>query len=1176
MARLFNAEVMGFFALPPAVGTMVSQWLRPPDDKDALWRLLDPCAGEGAAARQIADLVGGNCQTWGVELSPRRAAQAATVLDQVHNTAWASVRTNDKSVSVLYLNPPYDHDLDSNERRLEIGFLRKSLSLLVYDGILVYVIPQHLLGYQDAARLLAGHFKDLVVRRFPDGEYERFKQVIVFARRKQYSTPTNEAISAIRVLRDTNLPTLEQVASPWPLSVPLAPSKARFARVDISEFEMVAHAIKSSPWPAEMLTALASQSQQTYHPPLPLKTGHVAMLLSAGLMGRVTINQDGERLLVKGRVVKKQTATEVENEKDVTTTILRDKFVTTVGIVTKDEVQVVDNEASLTGFMEKYGKSLAEHVLANRPVYDLKSATDFEWRTVSALGLTRLPLPGQKPGLLPAQKHLAIALARTMRQQGKALLQGEMGVGKTTIALADIELLDAYPAIVICPPHLVDKWQREAEEVIPGVQARILARIGKLPGENRDVNDVRQFMADYADGQLGHKAIAIVSETMAKSGPGWKAGVTFRYRLPNPMHAADQHSAELALLRREKFRAAVREYKEAQVSFRESLKSGEEPNVLERQRAVMTEKRQAALGIAIRIPVCPNCGRPRTAGELKNAGVCQGHVQGWAHDHDDGHRIHDDNEQPVWVWNNEDDTAPSCNAAQHDFGRGRYRRWSLAEYIKSQVPRGFFKMLIADEVHEYRSKSSDRGVAFHQLVGATRYQLALTGTVYGGKSTSIFNLMYRLDFGNTVQDFPFNGEKPWAKQYGVLETRIYGGKNVSADDYSKFNARERRHVKVTEKPGVSPAILGRMIDNVIFLTLKDLGVSLPPYHEEMVTFALPEALKSQYRGMESDLRSRARRNHKWLSTWLQWSLARPNSAFRDEVVIKRERDDEGNVVSQREVMILPAMVSSQANGEPDPTDLLPKEEWLVNFVKAERAAGRKVLVFVRQSGTRDIQPRLKSILSHAGLRTDVLRSNINTRRREAWINRRAPGLDALICNPRLVQTGLDLVQFSTVVFYEIQYDLYVIWQSMRRVWRLGQDQPVRVVFTAYEDTLEANAIQLMGKKMKAAQLLYGDEVGGAIVSDDDDGNFLLELARSVLDGEQLPDFKTLFSTVQDQGETTSPLGSPTMTSVRVPVFTQEQLRKLWLESKQRKAERQQRRARRAPTPVVGQAQLSLF
>ena len=1175
MARLINAEVMGFFALPPVVGTMISRWLRPPDDKDALWRLLDPCAGEGAAARQIADLVGGNCQTWGVELSPRRAAQAATVLDQVHNTAWAAVRASDKSVSMLYLNPPYDHDLDGNERRLEIEFLRRSLSSLVYDGLLVYVIPQHLLGYQNAARLLAGHFKDLVVRRFPEGEYERFKQVVVFARRRPHSTPTNEAINAIRVLRDTDLPTLEQVTDSWPLATPLAPCKARFRRVNISDFELVSQALQS-PWPTDMLAALTPQDQQTYTPPLPLKTGHVAMLLSAGLMGSVTIDQDGERLLVKGRVVKKQTRAEVADEKGKITTILRDKFVTTIGVVTQDEVQVIDNEGDLTGFMEKYGKPLAEHVLSNRPVYDLQSATDFEWQTVSALGLTRAALSGQKPGLLPAQKHLAIALARTLRQQGNALLQGEMGVGKTTIALADIELLDAYPAIVICPPHLVGKWQREAEAVIPGVQARILSRIGKLPGENRDVNDVRQFIADYASGKLGHKAIAIVSETMAKSGPGWQPGVAYRYRLPHPQNAGSEKFADLAQLRRETFHVAIQEYQKARVAFQTSLKSGDEPAILARQRVVMAQKRQAALASAMKFPVCPNCGQPRNTGELKNAGVCQERLQGWAHQ-SDGRRAYDDNGQPMWLWDATNEFAPLCNVGRHDFGRGRYRRWSIAEYIKSQAPRGFFKLLIADEVHEYRSKRSDRGVAFHQLIGATRYQLALTGTVYGGRSTSIFNLMYRLNFGSTVQDFRFNGEKQWAKQYGVLETRIYGGKGVSEDDdYSKFNARSRSRVTVTEKPGVSPAVLGRMINNVVFLTLQDLGVSLPPYREEMVTFALPAELAEQYRDMTSDLMSRAKSNRKWLSTWLQWSLARPNSAFRDEVVIKRERDSDGNVINEYEVMDLPAQVSLQTNGEPDPTDLLPKEEWLVNFVKAEQAAGRKVLVFVRQSGTRDIQPRLKSILSHAGLRTDVLRSNISTTRRETWINNRAPGLDALICNPRLVQTGLDLVQFSTVIFYEIQYDLYVIWQAMRRVWRLGQDQPVRVVFTAYEKTLEAQAIQLMGKKMKAAQLLYGDEVGGAIVPDDDDGNFLLELARSVLDGEQLPDFKTLFSTVQDQGETTSPLGSPTSTSVRVPVWTPERIQQFLLEEKQRRIARQQRRKRRAPTPVGGQAQLSLF
>jgi len=98
---------------------------------------------------------------------------------------------------------------------------------------------------------------------------------------------------------------------------------------------------------------------------------------------------------------------------------------------------------------------------------------------------------------------------------------------------------------------------------------------------------------------------------------------------------------------------------------------------------------------------------------------------------------------------------------------------------------------------------------------------------------------------------------------------------------------------------------------------------------------------------------------------------------------------------------------------------------------------------------------------------------------------------------------------------------------MRRVWRLGQTRPVKVVYAVYRGTMEEQALALMGRKMKAAQLLYGDEVGGAIVPEDS-GDFLTELAREVLRGAKLPDLKTLFA---EEGEVThSAVGCPTATS----------------------------------------------
>jgi hypothetical protein len=68
--------------------------------------------------------------------------------------------------------------------------------------------------------------------------------------------------------------------------------------------------------------------------------------------------------------------------------------------------------------------------------------------------------------------------------------------------------------------------------------------------------------------------------------------------------------------------------------------------------------------------------------------------------------------------------------------------------------------------------------------------------------------------------------------------------------------------------------------------------------------------------------------------------------------------------------------------------------------------------------------------------------------------------------------------------------------------------------------------------MRAAQLLYGDEVGGAIVPEDD-GDFLTQLARDILKGAKLDDLQSLFA--DDSRVSHSPLGCPTMPSASMPV-----------------------------------------
>jgi hypothetical protein len=98
-----------------------------------------------------------------------------------------------------------------------------------------------------------------------------------------------------------------------------------------------------------------------------------------------------------------------------------------------------------------------------------------------------------------------------------------------------------------------------------------------------------------------------------------------------------------------------------------------------------------------------------------------------------------------------------------------------------------------------------------------------------------------------------------------------------------------------------------------------------------------------------------------------------------------------------------------------------------------------------------------------------------------------------------------------------------------------QTQPAKAGFTVYKDAMEAQALALMGRKMRAAQTLYGDEVGGAIVPVEED-DFITELAREVLRGAELDDLQSLFA--DEMRVSNSPMGCPTeIIPVLIPVKT---------------------------------------
>jgi len=401
-----------------------------------------------------------------------------------------------------------------------------------------------------------------------------------------------------------------------------------------------------------------------------------------------------------------------------------------------------------------------------------------------------------------------------------------------------------------------------------------------------------------------------------------------------------------------------------------------------------------------------------------------------------------------------------------------------------------------DEVHQYKGFDSDQGYAMHHLAQAAEKVVALTGTIYGGKASSLFYLLFRLapEMGRAYVDPEATGQRrlrsrDWVSSYGILQ-RI---ETVTLDEDGRQTANSRSNVRFKELPGGSPAMLPWLLNRSVFLSLGDMGFPLPEYSEIPVSVPMApeqavryESLKEQ---LKEELKERLIRGDKsLLAGYLYALLFWPDSPRRAKVV---ECPRTGNVVAS-----VPGL----------PEDFVgPKEEEIIELCRQERAKGRRVLLLCQQTDTLDIQPEWKAMLEAVGLKAAILRAAPN--KREKWVEKQVKaGVDVIITHPRKVETGIDLLDFPTIVWMAIDYSVYTVLQASRRSWRIGQTEPVKVYFFAYEETIQEDALRLVAAKVAAALRVNGDTVGDDSLAELDDltsGDLVATLAKIITGDVQI-------------------------------------------------------------------------
>jgi len=423
--------------------------------------------------------------------------------------------------------------------------------------------------------------------------------------------------------------------------------------------------------------------------------------------------------------------------------------------------------------------------------------------------------------------------------------------------------------------------------------------------------------------------------------------------------------------------------------------------------------------------------------------------------------------------------------------RERIQRMAPIEFIGRYMG-GWFDFAIADELHQLAGDTA-QGNGLGVLGRAAKRLIALTGTLMGGYADDLFNIFYRMEPRTMVgEGFAYGGQgrRDFQQQYGVLETI----EKVRETDNACSRATKKT-IQVLKKPGASPLLFGKFLMNTTaFLSLEDIADNLPRYDESVLSVEMDEELAKAYEELEEDIKAsiRSHRGNKSLmSILLNTLLLYPDHPYGFDAIWARAFDPQ----AREYVRFLAATPVNLSEDR-----LFAKERALISDVSEELRQGRRCQIYATYTGEKDVTLRLETILRQAGFRVVVLRSSVPTEKREDWYERQLQaGVEVVVCHPKLVETGLDLLAFPTLYFYETGYSLHTLRQASRRSWRIGQRQPVRVKFVTYAGTMQETCLRLMGKKMLVALMLEGKFSGEGLMALDADEDLMSAMARELVE-----------------------------------------------------------------------------
>lgn len=789
---------------------------------------------------------------------------------------------------------------------------------------------------------------------------------------------------------------------------------------------------------------------------------------------------------------------------------------------------------NMDDYFMKYGSSLIDNLEKKlNPLVELKDTVD--------------EIAFLKKSYFPQQAAIVNGLMECMKHSSYAILNEDMGCGKTLQGMGIPEgffnkmimeknhisaeevykdsSLVKYRNIIMCPPHLVKKWKEAIQADIPYARVVIIKSIKelcRLKKQGKERTGKEFYILSKETGKLSYTYEPIPSQ-MKKKRP-----VIKRCKNCREVH-------RLSMMKQ--CACGSKEWKIEECNFQATglicpecgqllypadtetcIPSDQNRPLQPSDFATQTKANHICrnCGTALWQPACKPINKTlsfKPVSVRKKSWVKMTH---WANQAKK-------NKKTVWVHDKWKEQYIEENGLDRD--EITYpkvtgvRKYAVSRYIKKYL-RGYFDFAIFDEAHEYKGGGSAQGLAMHDLIKASRWQLALTGTIAGGYASHFFYLLFRLDprkmcsMGYTCDAA---GERRFVERYGTTATEyeVETGKN------GNYNTMSRGRMIGSPKcrPGISLSIFTDfLMDKAVFLNLSDMSSYLPPLNETVEYVELEDEIYDAYRNVRDKMKKamiEQELGNSILGSFLQFSLSYTDKPYGRSDVLS---PIDGDIIAE-----IPDLSYLTKEGK-----LLNKERRLCEIVKSELEEDRNVFVYCEYTGKGEAQvtKRLKDIIiRECGLRVkevEVLESSSPpAEEREEWMHYMASkGVRVFITNPRCVKTGLDFLfeykevmyNFPTIIFYQYSYDLFTMWQASRRHYRLNQILECRTVYLLSERTIQIDALEMVASKQVATSAIQGHFSSEGLCAMAQGVDPKIKLAQAVTEKtpEQMKGLKSMF------------------------------------------------------------------